>query len=124
LNEAAIKSDTDVIKAEAEKSSMSDEEKAAFNQNIDELNSKLQEKDDIIKELQTRYTAQEAKNSSLVTDNENMRMDTTVNKQVIDKYEADPKIQEFFALKTKADAGNEKAVTKLTEFYKSALSDM
>ena len=124
LNETAIKTETEAIKAEAENSSMSEEEKTAFNTRISDLESKNMEKDEIIKELQTRYTAQETKTTSLVTDNENLKMDSTINRQLIDKYEADPKLQEFFALKTKSDSGNEWAKVKLEEFYKSALSDM
>ena len=47
-----------------------------------------------------------------------------MNKKFIDKYEADPVLQEFFALKTKADNGNEVAQSKLENFYKNALSDL
>jgi hypothetical protein len=52
-----------------------------------------------------------------------MKMDNVVNKKVMDKYESDPKMQEYFALKTKADNGNENAKAKLEDFHKNALSE-
>ena len=119
-----VKKDNEEIKQDVKQSSMTEEEKTALLTKLDEGQAKLEEKDEIIRELQLRYKTLEDNHSERIVENENLKLDTLQNKKVVDKFESDPEVQQFISLKIKADTWDETSKARLENFYKEQLSGM
>ena len=64
------------------------------------------------------------KYKDVASQKEEYELDWMLNKKFNDKLQSDPDTQEFISLKIKSDAWDERATTRLEEFYKDKLSNM
>jgi len=100
-----------------QKSDLTDNEKQ-------DLLNKLNEKDQLLSEIQIQQKALQDRYNEKVAETENYKLDMGSNKKYMDKFENDPDVQEYVSLKMRLDNWDEKVTPRLENFYKEQLSKL
>lgn len=87
-----------------------------------DLLAKLKEKEDLVSELLIKNKAVEDRLYEKIAESENYKIDGASNKRFLDKFENDPDVQEYVSLRIRMDGWDEKAKSRLENFYKDQLS--
>lgn len=90
----------------------------------DDLLNRIREKDDMLEDLQIKLETIMNKYKDVASQKEEYELDWMLNKKFNDKLQSDPDTQEFISLKIKSDAWDERATTRLEEFYKDRLNGL